>query len=43
MSCKCGGNCNCRGGKCRKNEPGHVCKCKKKSIKSTPSVKANRK
>ena len=44
MSCKCKGSCkdkSCKcGGKCKK-EPGHECKCKK--VKTTPSVKANRK
>ena len=43
-SCECkGGSCKCGGGKkdCKcKSDPNHVCKCKK--VKTTQSVKANR-
>ena len=44
-SCKCNGSGKCKSGgyKCgdKGHEPGHECKCKR--IKSTPSVKSNRK
>ena len=45
MSCNCKngtGKCSC-GGKCKKHEPGHVCKCSAKKVKTTTSVKASRK
>ena len=45
-NCKCGGQgcsgtgkCKC-GGKCKKHEPGHVCKCKK--VSTTPAIRKHK-
>ena len=40
-NCKCKGSGKCKSGTCKCHESGHECKCKK--VKSTPSVKSNRK